>query len=162
MQELYYSITVLEVPHVLTGIGIATNVANPFFAVPLSFLSHFALDKIPHWNPHFYTETMINGKPTKKSTNLAVADSLAALGVGLFFTYNSLPEPSQAVNVFLCSFASVLSDQIKIPYFYLGLRTGLLKKWVDFERSVQVDTDIYWGILTQLLVSFAALWWILV
>lgn len=151
----------LEIPHVLTGIGIATNVANPFISVPLAFVSHFALDQIPHWNPHFYTETLNNGKPNKKSTTIAVTDSLIALGIGLFFTFNALPQNFLALNIFLCSFASVLSDQVKFPYFYLGIKTGLLKKWVDFERSIQVDTGPFWGITTQVLVSLAALLWIL-
>ncbi len=35
--------------HVLTGFIIASTVHNPLIALPLAFLSHFALDALPHY-----------------------------------------------------------------------------------------------------------------
>lgn len=37
--------------HALTGAVIALAIKRPELAIPLAFLSHFALDAIPHYNP---------------------------------------------------------------------------------------------------------------
>ena len=150
----------LETPHVAVGIAIASKVGNPLLAVPIAFASHFVLDKIPHWNPHFYTETKKNGKPAKASINLAVVDSVLALVLGLFMAGRAMPDSMLAFNILACSLASVASDQVKIPFFFLGIRGGLLKKWVDFERSIQVDTSFVPGMLTQVAIIIASFWWI--
>lgn len=150
----------LETPHVSVGIAIASKVGNPFLSVPIAFASHFVLDKIPHWNPHFYTETKKEGRPKKSSTTLAIVDSLLALGLGLYMAGRALPDSLQLINILACSLASVASDQVKIPYYYLGIRSGLMKKWTDLERSIQVDAPFVPGVLTQVLTILASFWWI--
>ncbi len=151
----------IEIPHVLVGVAIATKVGNPALAIPLSFASHFVLDRIPHWNPHFYTETQKFGHPATKSTIFAVTDSLIGLAIGLGFAAASLPDYSKAITIIACCFAAVISDQIKVPFFYVkSARQGLMKKWVSLERSLQVSVSFWPGILTQVLVSAVALWWI--
>lgn len=152
----------LETPHVIIGAVIAAKIGNPYLAIPIAFTSHFVLDKIPHWNPHFYTETQKLGKPSKESTTLAITDSLFALGVGIFLASTFLPDYKRALVVVICCFAAVLSDQIKLPYFFLKQRKGFFKKWTDLERSIQVDVPIIPGIATQILVSLTALWWFFV
>jgi len=76
-------ISLLETPHVAVAAAIATKVANPALSLPLALASHFVLDKIPHWNPHTFTETQKLGKPSSKTTRLAFFDSFTALGIGL-------------------------------------------------------------------------------
>ncbi|KKQ92452.1 MAG: hypothetical protein UT58_C0017G0002 [Microgenomates group bacterium GW2011_GWC1_39_7b] len=152
----------LETPHVAVGIAIATKFPNPWIAIPLAFASHFLLDKVPHWNPHLYTETQKNGRPSKNSTTIAIVDIATALAIGSIFAYKSLPDIQMAVLILACSLASVLSDVIKYPYYYFHLRQEWLVKWVNFERSIQVDTkSVFWGIVTQGLVIAASMWWIL-
>ncbi|MEK7497429.1 MAG: hypothetical protein AAB656_00745 [Patescibacteria group bacterium] len=151
----------LETPHVAIGAALAVKVGNPYLAIPLALLSHFVLDRVPHWNPHFYTEMKKYGKPSKKSTTLAIIDSLVALGLGLTIAASALPDTNKAILVVVCSLMAVLPDQIKAPFFFFkDKRKGLLKKWVIFERSLQVDTAFWPGILTQVAVTAASLWWI--
>jgi hypothetical protein len=152
---------VIEIPHVIVGVAMATKVGSPALAISLSFASHFVLDRIPHWNPHFYTETKKFGHPSTKSTIFAVADSLIALFVGLGFAAASLPDYTKALTIIACCFAAVISDQIKLPFFYFkGARCGLMKKWVSFERSMQGNASFWPGIVTQILIVAASLWWI--
>ncbi len=152
----------LETPHVALGAAIATKIPNPYIALPLALLSHFVLDRIPHWNPHFYTETKKYGKPTKQSTSLALVDSLAALGLGLAIAGRSLPDTGKFAIIVLCCLLAVLPDQIKTPFFFVKkTRDGWLKRWVNFERSLQVDTSFWPGIATQILVTAASIWWIM-
>ena len=152
----------LETPHVAVGIALASKFPNPWIAVPLSLASHFVLDKIPHWNPHLYTETQKLGRPSKASTTFALVDILAAFTLGSAFAYNSLPNSQMAVLILACSLSSVLSDVIKYPYYYFkAFRPKWLVWWVNTERSMQVDTKSpFWGIVTQALVIVASFWWI--
>lgn len=150
----------LETPHVALGIAIAVKTGNPWVAIPLALASHFLLDRVPHWNPHFYTETQKFGKPKKISTFIAVADEVFAIFLTLFAAYKFWPDVDKTLLILICSFLSVLPDQIKFPYFYFNLRKGLLKKWVDFERSIQVEVKPLLGILTQITVVLITLSWI--
>lgn len=150
----------LETPHVALGIAIAIKTGNPWVAIPLSLASHFLLDKVPHWNPHFYTETKKYGKPKKNSTYLAIADESVAIILTLFIAYSFWPDINKSILILVCSLLSVLPDQIKFPYFFFNLHSGFIKKWVDFERNIQVEVKPFWGIITQITVVLSSLFWI--
>jgi len=151
----------LETPHVLVGAAIATKLGSPALAIPLSLASHFVLDKIPHWNPHLFTETKKYGHPSDRSTMIALADIGAALGLGLFVASRYSADPTMVATVLACCLASVLPDLVKWPYYFLKKRGGILEKWVLFERNIQVNASFWPGILTQLVVVVTAFWWAL-
>jgi hypothetical protein len=152
---------VLETPHVVVGAAIAFKVANPALALPLALGSHFILDKIPHWNPHTYTETEKFGKPAKNTTIIATVDAFLALGTGLFIAAQVLPQVNHTITILAACFLSVLPDVSKAPYYYFKNRNGLLKKWVDIERAIQVETsNVVLGMTTQLIIIIAAFLWI--
>lgn len=151
----------LETPHVAVGVAIASKIPNPLISIPLAFASHFILDRIPHWNPHSYTEVQKNGHISKNTTIFALVDVGLSLILGFFVASKHLPDYSGAVVILLASFASVASDIVKAPYFLLGVKRGPIKKWVDFERSIQVETDnVFLGLSTQGAIIIASLWWI--
>lgn len=152
----------LETPHVALGAAIALKIPNPWIAIPLAFASHFILDKVPHWNPHTYTETVKDGGPSKNTIIIAGVDAVISLGVGLGVAYSTLPNTNLALTVIACSFASVLPDVSKYPFFLFGkLRHGFYKKWVDYERTLQVQVNsVPWGLATQILTVFACWWWL--
>ena len=152
--------TVLETPHVLVGAAIATKIVNPALAIPLAFASHFVLEKVPHWNPHLNQETEKYGRPTKKSTQIVFADSSLALVSGLFIAHSVLPNYAHAATIVAACFFSVLPDVIEGPYFFLGVRHELIKKWIKFQKSIQTDVSPIPGLLTQAAISIAALIWI--
>jgi len=152
---------VLETPHVIVGAAIATRVVNPALALPLAFASHFVLEKVPHWNPHLNTETEKYGKPTKKSTNIVIADVAASLAAGFFIASRVLPDTGHFVTILAASFVAALPDIIEGPYFFLGVRSTIVKKWILFQKSIQADTTLVPGLLTQLATVIAAFWWIL-
>lgn len=150
----------LETPHVAAGIAIAAKIPNPFLAVPLSLASHFVLDKVPHWNPHTYTETIKDGRPSRLTFIITVLDITTGLTLGLWFANSALPDAARALNILACSLASVLPDVSKYPFFlFKSTRKGIYKKWVRCERHLQVQTEsVFWGLLTQAIVTFAALY----
>lgn len=150
----------LETPHVVVGAAIAMKVVNPALAIPLALGSHFVLDRIPHWNPHLNTEVKKYGKPTKKSSVIVIIDICTSIALGLFIASKVLPSTSHATTILVASFASVLPDIIEGPYFFLGIRGKFINKWISFQKSLQVNTSIVLGLLTQVIVIAAALWWI--
>jgi len=152
---------VLETPHVIVGAAIATKVGNPALAIPLALASHFVLDKVPHWNPHLNSETVKFGNPTKGSTYFVIADVSLSIISGVFIASRVLPDLGHFITILAASFASVLPDVVEGPYFFLNMRSALVKRWISFQRSLQVDASIIPGLLTQLATIIAAFWWIL-
>jgi hypothetical protein len=150
----------LETPHVFLGAAIASKIPNPFISIPLSFASHFILEKVPHWNPHLNTETQKYGYPTRKSIIITTADSTFALLSGSFIAYQALPNQALSLTILASCLASILPDLIEAPYFFLRIRNKYIARWIDFQKSLQVDTTPVWGALTQVAVIIAAIFWI--
>lgn len=153
--------TVLETPHVVVGAAIALKVANPALALPLAFASHFVLEKVPHWNPHLNTETEKYGKPTKQSTKIVILDVTVALIAGFYIASRVLPDTTHFIIILAASIAAVLPDIVEGPYFFLGMRSKAVKRWILFQKSIQEDTTIIPGIITQLVTIVAAIYWVL-
>lgn len=154
------SLTMLETPHVFVGAAIATKIPNPWVAIPLAFMSHFALEMVPHWNPHLNTETEKYGHITKRSTIVTAADSTFALLSGSFIAYQSLPDWKHALTIFFACFASILPDLMECPYFFLNIKWKIIEKWISFQKSIQNDVAIIPGVFTQLLTIIGAILWI--
>ncbi len=150
----------LETPHVFIGAAIATAIPNPFIAIPLAFASHFVLEMVPHWNPHLNSETVKFGGPTRRSTFITGVDSAIALLAGSFIAYKALPNLSHVMTILICCFASVLPDVMEGPYFFLHMKNTLIKKWINFQKSLQNDTGPILGMLTQVATIIAAILWL--
>jgi len=151
---------VLETPHVLVGAAIAVKIPNPLISIPLAFSSHFILEKVPHWNPHLNTEVKKYKKVTRTSTNIVIADVMLSLGSGFFIATSASSDFSHAVWIILACFASVLPDVIEGPYFFLGLKSKFIKKWIGFQKSIQCDVSLIPGLLTQVITIASCFFWI--
>ncbi len=147
----------LELPHALVGIAIASRIPNPVIAIPLAIGSHFILDMLPHWNPHFFTETQKYGKPLKKSTDFATVEIIIAGIVSLAISLTQYPDIGRMIFFYTAALAGMSPDLVKIPFFFLKKQTGLLKKYVLLERSIQNDANPPLGIITQVIVGLVAL-----
>lgn len=152
----------LETPHVALGAAIATKIPNPLISIPLAFASHFLLEVVPHWNPHLNTETKKYGKPTKQTTIITTIDATSALLLGSYIAFTKGTSPAHTSTILAACLASILPDLIEAPYFFLGNRNKLIKKWIMFQKSIQVDTTVFWGLLNQALVLGATLYWIFI
>lgn len=149
-----------ELPHTVVGAAIAVKVGNPALAIPLAFASHFALEFVPHWNPHLYTETKKYGKVTKRSTYFVAADVALSLAAGFFIASTVLPDAAHFWTVIFAAFAAVLPDVIEGPWFFLNFKNRAIEKLILFQRSLQFDAPPIPGIATQLATILAAFWWI--
>jgi hypothetical protein len=152
---------VLETPHVVVGAAIAYKVGNPALALPLALGSHFVLEKIPHWNPHLNTEKKKLGHISSNTMKVIFIDSTIALFCGIFIASLAYPDLTRSAIIILASFLSTLPDLIEAPYFFLNNNNVFIKKWIHFQKTLQVDTGIIPGLITQFITIFAAFWWII-
>jgi len=150
----------LETPHVVLGAAIATKIPNPYIAIPLAFASHFILERVPHWNPHLNTEIKKHGKVTKQSTIIVAIDVLLSLFLGTFIAIQVLPNSPHFWTIMVASFAAVLPDVMEGPYFFLGIKSNFIIKWIKFQKILQNDADIVLGLSTQVVTLIATFWWI--
>lgn len=151
----------LETPHVVIAAAIATKVANPAISIPLAFASHFLLEKVPHWNPHINTEMKKDGRISDFSKKVITFDVITSLLVGFYIASFSLPDNIRFFTVIFTCFIAVTPDLIEAPYYFWGSKNIFIKnKWIPFKKSIQADTDIIPGLMTQLLIIIAAFYWI--
>lgn len=143
----------LETPHVAVGAAIAVAIPNPLISIPLAFASHFILDMTPHWNPHLNTETKKYGHLTKQ-TLLIIGIDLAAAALLTFYLGKG------NLNIYACAFAAILPDVIEGPYFLWGFKNKYLDIWMKFQKSIQADANVFWGLATQIITIIASLYWI--
>jgi len=151
---------VLETPHVIVGAAIAFKSGNPYLAIPLSFLSHFVLDEVPHWNPHLTTKEGGVKKIDPNSLKFITLDSTIALISGSAIAFSALPDTNKVLLVLICCFLSVLPDVVEAPYIFLNYKKEWIRKWLFFQKNHQFNTNIVWGLTTQVLTIIAAVWWI--
>jgi hypothetical protein len=143
----------LETPHVALGLAIAVAIPNPLISIPLAFASHFALDMVPHWNPHINTEMKKFGKLTNPTLFIIAVDLALALILTIFIGKTN-------PYIYLASFMSILPDIAEGPYFLFGWRNKYLDIILRFQRSIQASANIFWGLLTQIIILVACLFWI--
>ena len=141
----------LETPHVALGIAIAVAVPNPLISIPLAFASHFVLDMTPHWNPHLNTEMKKYGKLTNRTLFIIGIDLVFALALTIFFAKAN-------IYIYLAAFFAILPDIAEGPYFLYGWRNKYLDDILRFQISIQANTNMFWGLLTQILVILGALY----
>lgn len=145
----------LETPHVALGAAIAVAVPNPLISIPLAIASHFLLDMTPHWNPHLNTEMKKYGKLTNTTLSVIGLDlACAVILTGLLYKLGG-----NNSNILMGAFAGILPDVVEGPYFLFGLKNKYIKIWIDFQKRVQTDANMFWGLLTQIITLGATLYW---
>lgn len=150
----------LETPHVALGAAIAVAIPNPLISIPLAFTSHFLLDMTPHWNPHLNTETKKYGGLTNSTLLIIGLDLATALFLTAFISYNAISDSMMFLNILLCSFAAILPDVVEGPYFLFGWRNKYISIWMKFQKAIQADANVFWGLLTQAITLAVTLLWI--
>lgn len=139
----------LELAHALTGGIIAYKIGNPGLSLPLALASHFAIDLLPHWNPHISEEKKRLGFLSRKTTLLILADCLVGLTLGLFIAFKALPNIERMCIVIAGCFVGILPDLIEAPFFFLNQKSQFLKALVKFQSSIQFNVSFWPGMLFQ-------------
>lgn len=85
------------------------------------------------------------------------SDVVIAVIITAVVAFNYWPDWRQFIAVGATSFGSILPDFIEIPYYFFGLKPKFLEKYVEFQHRYQANSNMFWGILTQIAVSLAAI-----
>lgn len=134
--------------HFLAGASIGLYISNPIIAVPAAFMSHFAMDALPHFGVAFDPRT--NKRP-KIFSRVVRADALVSV---LLFYFALTNLPALAV---VCMIAALSPDFVWVYKFTFKEKFGKLPPAPKGKLS-QIHKDIQkyertWGLLVELAVA---------
>jgi len=143
------------IPHVLVGATIASQVSNPPAAILLSFLSHFALDAIPHST---ISVSNLNGK--RFAYTILLGDMFGAGLLALFLSLRGGLGSPQFWLIGLSCLAAVLPDAVRFPYYFLNYRPAIARFWEKWHQIIDQEVrhkklfhgNILMGYLTQIAI----------
>lgn len=141
----------LSTPHLLVGAAIVKTIPNPYISLPLAFLSHFALDSIPHWD----------GSPKApfgmKTTGWIIIDYLIGSSIVLLLTAGL---ENQAL-ICLGAFLGTLPDFILGTYRHLEpalSKHSLLRVPNQFHIGIQRNIPFRPGLVVTAVTSLISIW----
>ena len=143
--------------HFAVGLAIGRRAATPDAAFLLGFLSHFLLDRIPHWDGvRTNKERAIRWQD--RDNFLAVIRDLAITGIIAFYAIQQgwLPWLDVADKTFWGVLGAVFPDLLWIPYHLFGLRHP--RRLFEFHQHIQRKARKLPSALFQIALIFTALW----
>jgi len=139
----------LSITHGATGALIASKIPNPVISIPLILLSHYAEDRVPHWD---VGQGLSDWKKSRKSAffhELFFDFPLSILFIYIFF---QIGHPFDW-RVWLGWFVALLPDFLEFPYLFLDIKFTPLKQLAALhKRSHHSTSNKFWGLLPQILV----------
>ncbi len=117
--------------HAITGAFIATLIKQPLLAMPLSFLSHFICDALPHFDVNFKFGT-------KGMYQYLFFDGVFALLAAAFLLWQGVDNPALLA---ICGFAAMSPDLL---WLYYGLE-GRLGKYDSYGPVAKLHHVIQWS-----------------
>ena len=135
--------------HALTGAFIATVIRQPLLAIPLSFISHFVCDALPHLgiNMKFGDKAMKRWLIIDGSFLVLFAITLVLLNV------------NDPVLLAVCGFAAMSPDLFWLYHGLKGRKPGSYGAFTRFHAAIQryesvpgLAVDIIWSLVAFLLI----------
>ena len=151
LNNLYNTIHMQALNHVVFGSLIAVTINQPILAIPLAFGSHFIMDTIPHYG---------SDPKAPRGSNLyyarIVGDALASILIILFFLSLRPPNPMLLI---VCSIAAVMPDFLWPLALYIKQKGPLwaffkFHKLIQRESRMGIFVEIAWFTITSLLVIY--------
>lgn len=140
--------------HALVGALLAGRIGDPALAIPLSFLSHFAGDILPHWDA--------GTNRRRKTREQVVSEAMIDVVVGFILSillFTAVTRNGNYVLLYACIFASQAPDWLSAPFVFFRFKTQPFKFVSDIQEKLHTKLDKPWGIVTQ--VAFIIVLYIL-
>ena len=119
--------------HALTGAVIGLSISTPYAAVPLAFVSHFALDALPHYGEE-------NADLTTTGFKLSlIADALLCFVLVLLLV---VAKPENWLVAAVCAFVATAPDFASIRRYVWAQKGKKLEPQNWFTRFAR---NIQWG-----------------
>ena len=145
-------------PHTMVGLAIGATIQNPLIAIPLSFVSHFVGDLVPHWDffDHFPSKNeLFKGWQGK----LFFTDLSLGIALGLSFTFYALwmqQNPYLALNMFVCGITAVIPDAMYAPIVFVNSKNVIIRFFYKLQGKLHSRAEIIFGNITQIAVLISA------
>jgi len=140
--------------HLLVGALVGKYFPSLFIVIILSFLIHFVLDILPHWDGFWdkkdYKKNYFKKLPIKNLIVELIDISVAVFVFICLFNFNNF-------FILIGAFFCVLPDILKIFYLTPLKNLNFYKKYLSFHTRMQNDVSFILGILIQLLISIIAI-----
>lgn len=158
-------------PHILVGAAIATSIPNPLLGLLFAFLSHFLLDRIPHWEYSIEPLKKIKTKGARYSMPILRRVMLdIALGFILLIFAMAISRGDGAFFLaFFGGFFGILADGLSM-LFFLKKENGILFRGLKIlyalHSKIHFDTKrgpppLRIGISTQVIAALLALYFLI-
>lgn len=126
--------------HALTGALIGFAIGNPWLAVPAAFLSHFACDAIPHYDPP-ETSSVRRINSRRFIWEFLILGAVLCLVVVAVLAW---AHPVHWLLAAICAFTATSPDLFWVPRFLQVKRTGkdapLTNMFLRFHADIQWKT----------------------
>lgn len=145
--------------HALVGASIASHIPIPGLAIVIAFISHFLLDKVPHW------DAMTN-KATKTKQRILVEVIIDyILGYALIVLLAPIFWPETSITyMWVVAFFSQLPDTLEAPYILtkqkiiLSYQVYQVQHWFH-DVGFNARMNAPWGVITQVVTVAIFLLW---
>lgn len=140
----------LSTPHLLVGAAIIVAIPNPAISLPLAFISHFALDSIPHWD----------GSPkapfNKKTTLGIILDYAFGITIVFWLSFGL----ANHLLILLGAFLATLPDFILGTYRHfvsLFSKYSFLRVPNEFHMTIQRNVSFWPGLAISATTSLISI-----
>jgi len=134
----------LLAPHILVGAAVAISIPNPLLGLLLAFLSHFILDRIPHWEYSVEPLRNISAKgllyvaPILRRVAIDITTGVVLLIIAVTLSPDDIPFTAWAFG----GFFGILPDGLSFLLFIRrkkGRWGGILKAFYLVHQKVHFD-----------------------
>ncbi|MHB1864609.1 MAG: hypothetical protein ACYCPS_00375 [Candidatus Saccharimonadales bacterium] len=144
------------ISHSLTGALIGLTVIEPAIAVPAAFISHFALDALPHYGH----KGEKNDLTSKSFAVLLISDTVLCIALVIVL---AISKPIHWPLAAVCAFVAAAPDFFSVKLFYraikrLPYKPGLFVRFASaiqwFEKPIGLVVELTWVICILICLSF--------
>lgn len=162
-------------PHILVGAAVAASTQNPILGILFAFLSHFVLDRIPHWEysaeplKNTHAKGLLYAAPILRRVALDITAGFILLIIAVAISSNDIPFTAWAFG----GFFGILPDGLSFLLFIRkkdGRREGywekFLKIFYHLHQKIHFDKKmglppLRIGLSTQAIAALLALYFII-
>lgn len=153
------NLTMLSIPHSLTGAFIASKLPHPLLYIPLTLGMHYLCDWIPHWD----VGTGLSSGKRKRSTAFIL--EFVDLGITAFFVYWFFIRGSNTTNlasfhIWMGALAGLAPDLIEAPRNFLKWEPWFIKPFNDLHGAFHHSTHHIWIGLAPQIILVMLIWFL--
>ena len=146
----------LSISHALTGAFLASKLPSPAIYLPLTLVSHYLEDWIPHWD----VGTGLSNGHRRRLTAFGLEIVDLAITLSLVYWWWQAGQPIWQWHVWLGTLMGLLPDFLEAPRNFLKWEPGFLRPINNFHQNFHHSTPHKWVGLGPQLILIAAIWWL--